>query len=293
MGMGGVLWFVVVNWKGGELWGNINSSGIKAQRINIAVAGNQVALISVDTVNNSVVVVKVPGNLHMFGVIHGYGQYHIGSVYQVGELDKRGGAVLSGTLQEFLAIPIEGYYYTLREMTDIRNFFLSWDFLRGRTTNFPLLRRLELVRNMWQLRFDKVRVIDLSKTAKPLVLADGSNALFLEPVEVDQILKGLLTESNLQDENFRVEVINTTTTAGLAGRAARLLTNLGLTVIHINGNAQALSQCKIRATKEALKSQTVWRIAQIYRCQKEEKPEESRAAISLYLGTDYADWLGK
>jgi hypothetical protein len=283
-------WPAVVSPAGG-LWRG--KGGWGSERINIAIAGKQMALFSVNTKNSSAVVVKIPQNLYLPNLIHGYGQYPAGSVYQVGQIDKRGGEVLAGTIQEFLGAPVDGYYYSLQSLTDPKSFFVSLDFLLGKNSDLSLFQKIELLKSVWKLRFDKIKTVDLEARANSLVLADGSSALFLEPAEVDQTLEGLLIENILQSEDLRVEVINTTPVVGLAARVGRLLANLGLTVVNLDGSAQMINQCKVAATKKVLKSQTVVRLAQIYNCVKEEKPEEGRAAVSVYLGTDYADWLAK
>ena len=110
---------------------------------------------------------------------------------------------------------------------------------------------------------------------------------------MDQILTGLLTESRPQAENFRVEVVNTTKVPGLGAKATRLLSNIGMSVINIETQDVASLQCGIFATPNALKSVTVARISQIYSCKISQKPTEDRAAITVKLGQNYADFLTK
>lgn len=263
-------------------------------RINVAVAGKQVALVSLDQTGNSAVVVKIPDNLYLPNLIHGYGQYPAASVYPAGEFDRKGGETLAGTLQEFLGVPVDGYYYTLQNFSDLKGLFLSPDFLLGKNSNLSLWRKINLVKDLFGLRFDKIKTVDLAGFANSLVLADGSLALSLEPAEVDQALSGLFGENNLQGENLRVEVINTTKMNGLAARAGRLLSNLGLTVVNLDGTADPVAKCKITAEKGTENSKTVARIARIYTCTVETKENSAgRAAVSVFLGQNYADWLTK
>ncbi|MCL4397458.1 LCP family protein [Patescibacteria group bacterium] len=262
-------------------------------RINIVLGGRQTVLVSYNQIGKSAVVVKLPGDLYLTEVIHGYGQYKVSSVYPAGELDHRGGETLAGTVQEYLGVPVDGYYYTNRTLGDLKTFFLSPEFLFEAKSNISLLDRLELAIDLAGVRFDKIQSVDLEKVASPLVLADGSTAISLEKEEVDSALSGMFSESRLQDENLRVEVINTTEATGLGSRAQRLLSNIGLTVVNVDSREPALPTCQIQADSTAFSSLTVSRIAAIYGCKIEKKDDGSRAAVTVMLGQNYADYLTK
>jgi hypothetical protein len=264
-----------------------------SERINIAIAGKQVALVSVNRANDSVVVVKVPDDLYLSDLVHGYGQYKASSVYSAGEFDHRGGETLSGTLQEYLGVPVDGYYNSNDDLKNLKSMFLSPGFLFSKNSDVSFWQRIVFIKHLFTTRFDKIKSVNLASFAGPLVLADGSAALTLDRAEVDQVLSGILVENEVQAENLRVEVINTTKVMGLAARVARLLSNLGLTVVNIDGTASQISGCKISVEKSFRKSKTVNRIAKIYNCVVESKEESGRAAVSVFLGTDYVSWLGK
>ncbi|MBI3887786.1 LytR C-terminal domain-containing protein [Candidatus Microgenomates bacterium] len=265
--------------------------GSKFDRVNILVSGGQNVLISYNVLGKSFVVVKIPGNLYVTGLIHGYGNYQSASIYQVGELDKRGGETVQGSMQEYLGVPVDNYFITDREVKDVKTFFLSPDFLVQPKSNMGFIDRLTLLANVSNVRFDRIRTVDLGENASTLVLADGSQTLSLDPAEVDKILQGSLVENQIQDENFRVEIINSTDLNGLGARAVRLLTNIGLSVINVESNTQRLDTCTIFATEDSIKSLTVARIANIYKCQVSKKPTEDRAAVTVKLGRNYASFL--
>lgn len=265
----------------------------KFDRFNVAVAGDQVALVSLNISDKSMVVINVPSDLYLPNVVHGYGQYKAASVYAAGNLDHRGGETLAGTLQDYLGVPVDGYFFSPKKFSDPKNVFLSPDFIFGTTSNISFLDKIQFVINLFKVRFDKVKTVDLGDYASPLVLADGSSALTLEPAEVDQILAGLLVEDRPQTENFRVEVVNTTSVTGLGARASRVLANIGLSVINVESAESTTNSCLVLATRPALKSVTVARIAQIYSCKVSQKPTEDRADITVKLGQTYADFLTK
>ncbi len=276
------------------LYPQINASHFgKFDRFNVVIGGSQIALISLNISEKSMVVVKLPPDLYLPNVVHGYGQYKAESVYGAGNLDHRGGETLSGSIEDYLGVPVDGYFFSPKKFSDPKNFFFSPDFLLKNTSNLTFIDKVSFLINLFKIRFDKVKTVDLSDYASDLVLADGSRAMTLEGAEVDQTLSGLLTEARPQAENFRVEVINTTTMAGLGARAVRLLSNIGLSVINVETQDLASAQCEILVTKNAVKSITVARIAQIYSCKISQKPTEDRAAITVKLGQNYADFLTK
>ncbi len=251
------------------------------------------ALISLNVSDKSMVVVELPPDLYLPNVVHGYGQYKAQSVYGAGNLDHRGGETLAGTLEDYLGVPVDDCFFSQKKFSELKNAFLSPDFIFGNASNINFLDKIQFLLNLFKVRFDKVKTVDLSSYASPLVLADGSSAQTLDATEVDQILTGLLTESRPQAENFRVEVVNTTKMPGLGAKATRLLSNIGMSVINIETQDVASLQCGIFATPNALKSVTVARISQIYSCKISQKPTEDRAAITVKLGQNYADFLTK
>lgn len=262
-------------------------------RYNLVIAGPTISLVSLDLTNKSAVVVNFPNDLYIKEVARGYGQYKISSVFAAGELDHRGGEVLSGTVREYLGVPVDAYLYSPKAYTTAKNLFLSPGFFLETKTNLGLYDRIQLAMAVSGTRFDRVKTIDLNEFASSLLLADGSKALFLDSVEVDNILSGFLTESRVQGENFRIEVANSTKKVGLGGRAVRLLSNIGLSVVNVESADTLIPNCKVSAEEDALKSLTVARIAQIYSCKIEKKAGMGRAAVTVYLGQDYADWLEK
>ncbi len=262
-------------------------------RANIILGGTQTALISYNRTNKSLVVVNLSDQIYLEAA-HGYGKYRVSSVYPAGELDRRGGETLKATVREYLGIPVDGYYYTSRTLTDLKTFFLSPEFLLEAKSDLGFLDRARLAANIYGVRFDRVKTVDLAKLAGPLILADGSQALSLEPEEIDRALAGSLVENRLQDENLRVEIVNTTRVFGLGSRAMRLLTNTGASVVNVaTDQAGQISGCQILANGSVLSGATVSRIAQIYNCKTVKKEEEGRAAVTVLLGQDYADSLTK
>ncbi|MBM3205953.1 hypothetical protein FJZ41_03855, partial [Candidatus Shapirobacteria bacterium] len=118
--------------------------------------------------------------------IHGYGPYRIEAIYNLGELNGQGGQLLSGSLQYYLGLPIDGFIAQqnsfLKNGREGLHLFVLDQFygaLKGKgKTN---LSRWDLLRLWWffrNVRSDKVNLVDLGQTsASELIdLPDGTQA---------------------------------------------------------------------------------------------------------------------
>lgn len=289
MGLFMLLLLIVLGFFGAiQILPFIQANGFgKAERFNVVIAGDKTLLLSLDVPQKSAILLRFPDDLYMPEVAFGYGQYRVSSVYGVGELDHRGGVTLSQTLQEYTGVPIDGYVLINGSHTGLKGTILSKDFLTG-NSDLTIPEKLQLVLAVAGLRDDKIKTVDILKLASPLVLADGSEAIFLEKEELDNFLSGIFYESNLQDEGLRVEVVNTTKVAGLGSRVSRLLNNIGMSVVNVDSTSELLDKCRIETDDKSFSSKTVARITGIYNCQITKTNQDVRAAVRVLVGSDYA-----
>lgn len=244
-------------------------------RFNLVLAASPVMLVSLDRKQGVATVVSFPDDLYVTEVVPNYGGYKISQVFKVGELDKRGGQVLSWTIFELLGAPVDGFI--VQDSPDPKNL------LTGKT-DVSLLDRARFALAFLQVRSDRVKNADLGKLAGPLLLADGSTAVSIDKDQLDSVLAGDFAESRIRDEGLRVEVVNSTATAGLGSKVARVLTNLGATVVNVGSSGESLSNCEIRTSGKNAGKLTVTRIAQVYSCKIVTGSYESRADVTLVLG---------
>ncbi len=265
----------------------------KPDRFNIVFTGRPVTVISLDPKAGLGAVIVFPDDLYMTSVIHGYGQYPISNVFRVGELDKRGGETLAGTLREYLGLPVSGFWVTSGSFVNPRSYFLNpAAILRDRSDLNPF-DRLRFIIDLERVRQDKLKVIDLRTSASPLVLADGSKAQLIEQDSLDNFLQGLFAETTLRTENLRLAVINSTGFPGLGNRAARILANAGASVVNVSSIDSAFPQCQISANSKAFKSVTVNLAAAVFSCQVSKADIGDWADAKIILGDDYVRWLTK
>ncbi len=262
----------------------------KYDRFNVVLAGTPVELLSLDVTTKSAVAVFFPSDLYMTQTHHGYGGYRISAVYTVGQLDRRGGETLADTVGDYVGVPVDGYIVgSFNTSQSPSSVVISPGLVFAKDANIDFFDRLRLIQEVLTLRPDKITTVHLSDWSSSLILADGSTATVLDPGALDTDLSGYFFEDKLRNEKWRVEVLNSTDVSGLGNRAARMLANIGATVINVGDIGIALPHCKISAVKAAEQSATVARIAGILACSVEEKVESGRADISVILGRDYAD----
>ena len=155
-------------------------------------------------------------------------------------------------------------------------------------TDLTLLELLRLKIGLSSVRFDKVKELDLDKLSvlDKESLPDGTSVYTADPIRLDSILSDL-ADPVIISEHKTIAVLNATNQPQLAGKWARLITNLGGNVI-ITANAGE----KLRKTKvQGLQSATLRRLKQIFGSgdkisSQDENTISSRAQINLLLGED-------
>lgn len=299
-GLGGLIFFIIILAVGAFLAFKILpllSVGTfgKFDRFNVVLTGSHTVFVSLNITGRDALVVRFPDGLYMPTVTHGYGQYEISKIYAVGELDRRGGEVLQTTVGDFLGVPVDGYVRLSKtaDMSNLKSALLSTDFIFKDKGNLDLTSRLKLAYELLGLRFDKVRTINLGDFAETLVLADGSSAQAVDPERIDDILKNQFLESKLDQENLRVAVVNSTPVTGLGNRAARVLTNIGVSIVSVDSTEPTISSCRMTVADKFKTAQTVVRIKDQFLCHSESMVSSGKADVVVVLGQDYADLFTK
>lgn len=210
----------------------------------------------------------IPGNTLMT-VPRGYGEYQLKNVYNLGQLDKKGGQLLSQTIQNGLAIPVSGWQ--IKEAANLS----WWDKLRLK----------------WVLIFNrKTTKIDLRQVAlKALTLSDGTQVYQVNQNLLDETVNRFLFDETMIKEGISLAVINASGIEGEAKTVARLVANLGGDVRMI-GNKQVQAQSEILVAKQNLKtSYTVKRLSQALKIDQIKVGIETdlRAEVAVVIARDY------
>jgi len=272
-------------------------------RINIIFEGQQIFVFSLNPPEKEGIFLSIPSQTFV-EVIHGYGQYRIEVIYQLGELENyHGGELLAESIQENLRIPIDAYASipNVKSQTpDIKTYILdSFRFLIGNgKTNLTKWDLLRLWLEVKKIRQDKILTLDLENTAalEKVVLADKTEWFKINPEMMEKIARDFFKDSKIRQEELTIAILNSTSHQGLAARAASLVENIGGRVVEIGdgglGTKENLSleieRCEIRSEKRFKKSYTLKKLAKIFSCNwKGEEKRGFRAEVVLTLGEDY------
>ena len=269
-------------------------------RFNLVLIGEQIAVFSLAPGEEAVSFLLIPGTT-LVETIRGYGTYRINSVFNLGELDNGGGKLISGTIQDYLGLTIDGY----ARLEDGNIEFVQQALVgllrnKGETN----LTSWDLVRLWWQLkkiRPDRIKMVNLGETSacSEVVLADESSAIEIDSERVDRVVSQLFKDQKVRIEDLAVAVLNRTSHQGLAGRAARLITNIGGRVVEV-GEAESLSvtkpgeKCEVQSAEKLRNSYTVKKLIRIFDCSwGGEALGGHRAEVILILNEDYWQRLNR
>ncbi len=276
--------------------------------INLLVRTSHISLLSYNPKEEKITIIEAPDELFL-DVPFGFGKWQLRAVYELGQTQKGTGGdhLLKDTLTSFFAVPIDGFldFSSLQpsksasEIVEMlrRNPFSGLNLLSFLKTDLTAWEILRLKISLSRVRFDKVKELDL--TALGVLerenLPDGTQVLVTDPVKLDSILSDLL-DPVIVSEHRTIAVFNATNRGQLAGKWARLITNLGGNVIITNNAKERLKKTKVQGEK----SLTLKRIRQIFGdldCQNNPKCDtisssnedviSSRAQINVFIGEDY------
>ncbi len=236
-------------------------------------------------------ILVLPDNLYL-EVPSGYGQYQLGSIYPLGELEGQAGELMKATIQQSLAIPVEAYLKLSQNCFGQEPAGCCLAALKGRGETD--LSRWDLFR-LWlkikELRQDEINRVNLTETAtlKELELPDGTVVLETEITQIDSLVKKFFSDRRVREEALKIEILNATKYGGVANEVARLLNNIGGAVISVANSENQIQKSKLKIQNEGMKNlYTVKKIEKILGIEAEAgEMADSRADLVIILGVDY------
>lgn len=251
------------------------------ERFSVVFASNPPAVLSVNRRSGEFNVLIIPEDTYI-EVPQGFGSYRVGALWNLGQVEKRGGEVLLFAVRSFLGVPIDGWigWTDNRQrpsLTTSKNdvlkelaFRLSPGlFLQQPTaTNLSLPDKILLWWTVKQARGEAFIVVNLGDKGVLMktTLADGSAALKGDPDLVDKVSQTLYFEEEAQKEVLPFRVLNATDVPGSSTKIARLLTNIGYHTIGA-GNAETQAKnCSVGVPSDRLSAPAVKRLGSIISC---------------------------
>lgn len=276
-------------------------------KLNLIIRGDETALLSYDPQEQSIVIIKVPGETYI-EVPGSFGSWQVRSIFDLGELERQnGGRMLARSLGNFFGAPVDGFIESLGEMRQKSAYELisslrsnplnALQFLGNSKISLNTTETMRLLIDIYRVRFDKISVIDLKKDSllTEQVLPDGALGLIGDPVKIDGFAGKIFLDQKIRAEEKTVAVFNASKKPGVAQKASQLITHLGGNVIFA-ANAGKKIQTSVVISKDLDKAATYKRLSQIFappclrtKCAILDDPEivNSRADINVVLGEDF------
>lgn len=270
--------------------------------INLLIRTSTASLLSYNPKQEKITIVNIPEETFL-KVPYRFGMWQLRAVYGLGQAQKElgGNKLLVDTLSSFFAVPIDGFldFNQLQRQKSpaevvemLRNNLVSGlNLLPALETDLTPWELLKLKLNLSSVRFDKINELDLLKlnVLNWEDLPDGTPILTADTIRLDSILSGL-ADPVIVSEHKTIAVFNATDRPQLAGKWARLITNLGGNVI-ITANAKTRLKNTQAIGEHSL---TLKRMQQIFGLggkisSLDEDLASSRAQINIFLGEDFID----
>lgn len=270
-------------------------------RTTVVIANDPVVVVSIDSQQRRVAVIVVPADTQI-EAISGYGQYSLESLWKLGTIDKKDGAVLAESIEELLGIPVQWYVGPSRrdiwkepDIQILMNRIFSWKILTGYVsssyrTNLSFLQVVQLILAFNGTSRDRhERVVITSDNAITMKeQPDGTTVPTVDLSRLDVLFGNMFENEKIRKDAESVAIYNTTSISSLGSKVGRMLSKLGVFVVSIGNGPVGLSQCELEGSREALRSETAKMIDAIFRCRKISAAGMLRADLELRLGMDYA-----
>lgn len=278
--------------------------------LNLVIQAKDLYFLNLNYGAEKVTIVKIPAETYL-NLPFAFGKWPARSIYNLGqaEIPTFGGQLLKESLSLTFGIPVDGYVLISGNLANspldktILNFrqnpWRFFTFLKQVKTDLSISELFKFWGAMRSVRPHKFQIINLDQTeiTNSELLKDGSRILGIDQIKLDQFVQDQCQDSKLINEAYTIGLLNSTETAGLAEKAARLINNLGGRVIFTGNWDEKLKNSMILGKD----SYTKLKLGQIFTptCFKKPIPDfcegknnlseiSSRADITIILGSDFA-----
>lgn len=205
------------------------------------------------------------------GLPRGFGQYELGKVYRLGELEKKGGRLSLETFQHSLGLPVVGYFY--QDSFNADNFVSPADFRK--------IVGKSMTKNI-KTDFSLIDLLVLYFRGKK------SSGLAFKKDEYKNGLHDFFKDGQIRREALALEILNGTPHQGLAQKAAVIWENMGGRVIRVADYDKQLAGSLLIIRRDLIKSYSYKIINYFFKPSlRETDGEENRADMTLIVGEDY------
>ena len=264
-------------------------------RFTVVVSTENPTIYSYNPDSNSLLVLSIPKNTQVSSW-GGYGDLFVGSLWNLGKQEKKGGVILQKSIQKSLGVPVDAYIDKSGEEVFSEG---AWGFVRALTlsfrtgalgTNLTFFDRVRLVMSVAGVGKTTRVSLDAEKMGivKKTTLSDGVDA-FLVSTSLNNGALSSFRDDLIFKEGKTVRVVNASGKSGLAGSVTRLVGVLGLRVLSVE-TAQVVNsdRCVVRGVEGSSGTRAVAKMVKLYGC-KYQNSEVSGADLEIVIGNKFED----
>lgn len=265
-------------------------------RITVVVAAAHPRVYSFSPQDESIIYFDIPKDTQ-FEVAGNYGEWLAGSLWGLGEQEKKRGVILQDSVQTNLGIPVDAWVDSrgedIFEARAIRAIPALFKALKTETlsTNLTFFDRLSLVWGIGRVGQLSRRELDLKREGvlAKTVLSDGVPGYLVSPEKTTLVLD-VLRDERVFLEAKTLKVTNASGSVGQAAQVSRIVSVLGLRVISVETDKSGYSGvCLVRGTTQNIKSLAASRLAQIFGCDFDENSPDGPVSLELIIGDAFSD----
>lgn len=268
---------------------------INGARITVVVASSDPTIYSYNPENATIASVVIPKNTQV-SASGNYGTWLAGSLWGLGVQEKKGGQLLSRSVQKTLGVPVDAWTGPGGEalFADHKLGVLAAVFqviqMQGVETNLTFFDKVNIILasgtvgrlSRTKIDLEKKDVIvktNLSDGVQGYVVIPESTNLALDPLRDDKVFAQAKT----------LKIINSSQTSGLATQVARVSNILGLRVLSTDTtDKKVLGACVVRGKQSDLATIAAKRLIQTYNCDSEVGEPSGLANFEMILGKKFA-----
>lgn len=256
-------------------------------------------IVNLSTEEKKLSMLSLPETLYL-AASGNFGDYPLSSIYHLGEIEGKGGKLLSASLENFLGIPIDGFISSdeekqIKSAEEMKKFLRKAMIKKFSGKLVSNLSLIDLGRLWWFLVKEtgtESNFFDLAELGitGEKTLADETKVLTAEKEKIDFWIKKIFGEKRMAEEGIEIEIINGTQHESLAANLARSVTNLGGRIVSLGNSDGPQAVSLIRYSQEKIaESYTLARLVTISGFCIEKKADlgTSRSQVQIILGEDY------
>jgi len=247
---------------------NLNLNRLSRLTFVVCDLNDQTAVFSFE--DKKGLILKLPAK-EKINLAYGFGEYELGKIYLLGELEKKGGMLLIESIRNWLSIPIFGYF--VAEEVNIDDLDSSPKKIFTEIFLKSLAGKIKTNLNKFELISLYLRVSNLNELQRATKDSNFS-------------VKSIFEDRKLREEAVPIGIFNATNHAGLAQKEAAFLEKVGGRVVRVADKEKNEDKCKLSVRSNLQQSYTFYWLKHVYNnCQIElSQSDLDRADINLSLG---------